>query len=98
MLSRLYYPFLKDSNSEVCLYFLLALSLLQAIIYDQHNIERETKKEKTSTKHSSKKGKRKRHLLLATRHRKRGEDEGLMAGRFWRFHGMGWGSNWSRGQ
>lgn len=20
-----------------------------------------------------------------------------MAGRFWRFHGMGWGSNWSKG-
>lgn len=76
-------------------FFLLLQSLFQAIIYDQHNMEGE---EKIFIEHQKKKkDSGKRHLALATRHRRRRRHEGLVAGRFWRFYGMGWGLNWSKG-
>jgi hypothetical protein len=67
--------------------------LLQATIYDQHNMDREGRKYLSNTK---KKRTAENGTYFWRHDTAGGQDEGLMAGRFWRFHGMVWGLNWSR--
>lgn len=94
---RLYSLFWKDSNSDVFLnFFFYCYSPCSKQLSTINIIWKEKKKYLSNIK-KKKKDSGKRHLALATRHRRRRRHEGLVAGRFWRFYGMGWGLNWSKG-